>query len=227
MVDTTLITLNSFLSNTYYFNRSNIKWGFDFTHSLANTKALLAYGFESRKLRNLTGKFRWNINKYISTSIAAKQLKNILNTSGAKFNNRNYDILQNIIEPSMAYTYKSNFRLGFTYSYSNKKNTIDSLEKSTNHALSADVKYNILSNSSINMKFTFNQISFKGYTGAANTTVGYLLLDGLLPGKNYLWNIEYTKRLAGNIELSIQYEGRKPGETKMVHVGSASVRAIL
>jgi hypothetical protein len=227
LVDTTLISLNSILTNTYFFNRSSVKWGFDVTHYLSNAKTLLSYGFESRKLRNLSGRIRWNLNKSFSTSISFRQTKNELNTSGTKFDNRNYLIQQNSIEPLISFIHKSKFRFNVSYNFSDKRNTIDSMEKVIAHALTAEVKYNILSSSTLNAKVTLNQLNFNAYTGAANTTVGYVLLDGLLPGKNYLWNVEYTRRLAGNFEVGIQYEGRKPGEARTVHVGRATIRAIL
>lgn len=227
LVDTTLITLYSELTNTYFFNRNSIKWGFDVTHHLLNNKSLLSYGFESRKVRDVGGKIRWNITRNINTTLAVRNSKNELITSGTKFNNRNYQIQLDKIEPTISYVHKSNFRFTVNYSLYNKRNRIDSMEKALVHELGAELRYNILSNSTLNTKFTFNQIDFKAYPGAANSTVGYVLLDGLLPGKNYLWNLEYTRRLAGNFELSIQYEGRKPGEAKTVHIGRASIRAIL
>jgi hypothetical protein len=222
LVDSTLISLNSFLSNSLYFNRSSVKWGVDLTHRLTNSKSLLNYGFESRKLRDISLRGRWNMNKSYTTSVTGKLIKNQLTTP--KFANRNYLIKQVSLEPQVSYIYKSDIRVSVMYSLDKKQNTIGSKEKAVNNAVTTEVRYNVLSNSTVNARFTFNNISFNG---ATNTTVGYIILDGLLPGKNFLWNLELTKRLAGNIELNLQYEGRKPGATRVINTGRASLRALL
>lgn len=225
LADSSLLTLSSFLSNTFFFNRTSPKWGMDITNVISNGKSLLTYGVESRSQRYLALKLRWNISKNISTNWTARTASNELSTP--KFSNRNYKIEQQIAEPSISYIRGTKMRVTFFYSYNSKKNTIGYSEKSTANSFTTETKYNVLSSSSINARFSLSNIQFTyAPGGSANSTVGYILLDGLLPGKNYLWNLEYTKRLSGNLEMTIQYDGRKPGDARTVHIGRATVRAI-
>lgn len=64
------------------------------------------------------------------------------------------------------------------------------------------------------------------YTGNPNTAVSYALLEGLQNGKNYLWSLQADRQLSKTMQLSIQYEGRKTGDNRVVHVGRAQVRAV-
>jgi hypothetical protein len=100
------------------------------------------------------------------------------------------------------------------------------VETYSSNTFNAEMKFNVLQSASIQSKFTYTSIMF-GPLASANTTVGYTMLDGLVPGKNFLWSLELTKRLSNNLEINIQYEGRKPADTRIIHVGRASLRALL
>jgi hypothetical protein len=86
----------------------------------------------------------------------------------------------------------------------------------------------VLQNSSLNARFVFNTIGYsdKMNNNKANTTIAYTMLDGLLPGNNFLWTIDLTRRLLNNVELNFQYDGRQPAKAKTVHTGRASLRAL-
>jgi hypothetical protein len=223
--DTALLSLTSFLSNTFFFNRVNPLWGFDLTHVLNTNKSLLTNGVESRRQNNMSLKLRWNISKSFTTNIVFRNNRNELVTPS--FSNRNYTIKQYVAEPSLSYVKGTKFRVTVGYSLDDKKNNAGFFEHSTNSAINSEVKYNVLSSAGITAKFSVNNIAFTyGSGGSPNSTVGYILLDGLLPGKNYLWNLDFTKRLSNSIEISFQYDGRKPGESRVVHIGRATVRAL-
>ncbi|MCW3111235.1 MAG: hypothetical protein JWQ09_5741, partial [Segetibacter sp.] len=136
-----------------------------------------------------------------------------------------YEIQTINSEPKLTYTSGTNYRLSTSYQFNRKTNRdIYGGERSISNSLNIDGKYNSVNNTSFSGKFTYSNIN---YTGAANTTVSYIMLDALLPGRNLLWNFDLTKRLGNNLELNFQYEGRKPADTRTIHIGRASLRAIL
>jgi len=145
--------------------------------------------------------------------------------STPSFNNRNYSLTGFSSEPRITYSTNTKWRIITYYQYSNNQNksTYGGVQAISN-SLSVESKLNLVQNAGINIKFSSNTIN---YLGIANSTVSYVMLNGLQPGKNYLWNIEFTKRLMNSLEISFNYEGRKAGESKTVNIGRASVRAIL
>ena len=225
--DTDLVTLSTVFLNTISFNRFNSTWGIDLSNLRNNGKSLLTYGYESRSIKDWTAKFRWNFNRSIALLINGRKGKNSLFTPSAQFDNRNYDLDIASVEPMMTFIRSTSLRVATSYKYENKKNVpVYGGEKANSHSINLESKYNVLQNSSITGKFTYNNIDFESKAGNATTTVSYIMLDGLLPGKNYLWSVILTKRLLNNLELNFQYDGRKPATTKTVHIGRASLTAL-
>ncbi|MDF2191900.1 hypothetical protein [Paraflavitalea sp. CAU 1676] len=227
--DTSLITLNSIFINTFSYNRFSPKWGLDINNSRNSNKSLLTYGYESRNVDEWNLRGRWNITRLFMLELSGKSGINELASSNPKFDNRNYKIDLYAIEPRLTFTKGANFRAMVGYKFTNKENQIGGLEHSESNAISSEVKYNILQSTSILGRFTYNNITYSTQDPSANTSspAAYIILDGLLPGKNYLWNLDLTKRLSNSLEINIQYEGRKPGTSRVVHIGRAAIRALL
>ena len=225
-----MLSLNSIFSNSLSFNRFNTRWGLDINTLQNSSKALLIYGQESRLVREQALKGRFSLVKSLWVDWSLRSGVNLLAVSNPKFGNRNYHLRTYAVEPRLNFTRGTNFRLVTGYRYTDKRNQQNEMEIYTAHSSNTEVKYNILQSSSILFKFTYTGINFYTRKNApvnTNSTVSYIMLDGLLPGKNYLWNLDLTKRLSNNLEMNIQYEGRKPGSAKTVHIGRASLRALL
>ena len=224
--DSNLLTYSGFISNTYYFNRSSSRWGLEATQSISSGRSLLVYGFESRKTSNMNGKIRFRLTKRWLGAFAVKSGRDVLSTDNASFQNRNYDIHRITYEPSLTYIYRSNLRIVFTWSHNKKEDRPENNLTVRGNELNTEVKYNVLSGAGITGRFAYNEITWGGSPASALSTAGFVLLDGLQPGKNYIWNLDVVKRIGKNLEMNIQYEGRKPGTGSSIHTGRAGIRAM-
>ena len=223
--DTSLISKSSIFVNSFSYNKLNPNWGFDFSNNRNITKALLTFGYQTQTMNEWSLRTRWNINKSFLLNGILKTGNNYLFSDNKSFVGSNYNINQYSIAPDLSYTRRANLRVSIGYNYNPQKNElIYGGETSYSSSIISEVKYNLIQNTSLVGKFTLNDIH---YTGGLNTTVSYIMLNGLLPGKNYIWGLDLTKKLGSFLELNIAYEGRKPGEGHVIHTGRASLRAIL
>ena len=219
-LDSTLISFDKVFSNSFSFNKFSQHWGLDINSFQASNRAYLSYGFETRVNKNMSIKVRSNWFKTITVDLIGKTTRNILETP--QFSNRNYSVKSSSFEPRITYTHATSFRFIAGYKIDDKNN--EGPEKSMIKSMLIESKYNLVSNTSISAKFNLSNITFNGN---ANTSLGYIMLEGLLPGKNFIWTLDLTKRLSSFLEMNVQYEGRKAGNSGLVNIGRASIRAIL
>jgi hypothetical protein len=221
ILDTALVTLNSSFRNSIFFNQNDPVFGVDMNFQDVRNKSLLTTGFESRVNDFYELRVRWNMNKTFGLILTGKDGQKS-NTSQF-FTSRNYQL--NYLTPEAKLTMQPNlkFRVSVDYVYTEKKNNPENgTETVFSNNLGAELKYNILTKGSINLKLNYIQMN---YNGSPNSAVAYEMLDGLKSGKNATWSLSYQRTLSNNIQVNITYDGRQSENSKMIHTGGASVRA--
>ncbi|HEV2354326.1 MAG TPA: hypothetical protein VGR89_08785, partial [Puia sp.] len=228
--DSALITRNLIMANTFSFNRTDPHWGFDVSNTRNSGKSLLTYGFEDRQNNEWSLRTRLNMTKSVAFTTTLKQGMGQLMNSSSNFDSSNYSLSLLSMEPDIIYTHKSNLRIAFGYRLSTKQNSVRwGGQEYSSAGINSDFKYNILQSTSIQGRFIYSNITYtsKDGTPSVSSPVSYTILEGLAPGRNYEWGIDFTKRLGGNLEISLQYDGRKPAGQGIINTGRAALRAIL
>ena len=218
--DTSLVSFDQLQSHSLSYNKFSQKWGIDLNYLQNTNRAFLSFGEETRSANELALRIRSNWARKFSVDLISKINNNQLLTPS--FTNRNFKINAYAIEPRVSYTKGTTFRAQLGYNYQNKKNIGGETAKIS--SLLFEGKYNIVSNTAIAGKFNYSDIEFDGIPAS---TLGFMMMDGLQPNKNFIWQLDLTKRLNSFIELSFQYEGRKSGSSGIVNLGRAQLRAIL
>lgn len=221
--DSTLINNSSSLVNSVFINRFSNVWGIEYVRNIAGGKSLLNYGIDSRRNEEHLVRGRYNLTKNIQATLQWREGSKSF--SSQYLENRNFLFKTQSYEPSLIFLLlKNQLRTAFSYRNDLRKNEPRfGNEKASIHNFNFDTKYNIPSSGSIALKGTFSNISF---SGNSNSTLGYAMLDGLVNGRNFLWQVSFDRRIAKNVEMTLEYEGRKPGSTSVIHTGKASIRAI-
>jgi hypothetical protein len=223
VADTSIIANLTSLSNTFFFNRSSAVWGGEYTTAYNAGKSLLTYGLEGNNQLRHVVKMRWTFLKAITGNVTGQTGSRAYNSS--LDDGRTYKVQQNNIEPSITWILRSSVRITGSYKYDDRKN--DPLyggEKAVIQSFNLDSRMTTRGLGTIQARATYANIT---YNGLANTSLSFIMLDALQKGTNWLWYLNWERRLSKGIEISLEYEGRKPGENPAIHTGRMSIRAIL
>ncbi len=230
LADTSLVTLSAGWRNALFVNRADPKWDASIAHGDNRSRLAITTGFEQRRNQDITLHGRLNLGRRWSLeSDVAQTLKASDNQT---FNARDYHINAFEAGPKLGWLPSRTFRITTTMKWKNSQNTLGEMETAKQSNWSAEITWNPVSklnaqgfkaSTSLRAKATFADIK---YQGQANSVVSFTMLEGLQNGKNFLWSINLDRQLSKSVQLGLNYEGRKTGENRVVHVGRAQVRAL-
>lgn len=221
IADTSLISFSSTVRNTLFFNRTNALFGADYTYSEVGSKILLANGFDGRLNNFHQINMRWNIKKKFTLTNAGEF--GVRASSADYTTGRDYSITYYKIQPSFIFQPNTKFRVSLDLRWEDKENA-------------QEFGGEIAEIRDIGVQFKFNQAqqgSLQGginavniaYNGVQNNALSFEMLESLRPGVNYTWTLSYQRSISKNLQVSIQYNGRKSEGNSAIHAGGVEVRA--
>ena len=220
VLDSALVSINSSLSNTFYFNRLDPTFGMEFFYLNNKGKTLLTNGFQSREIDQKEIRARYNFSRIYTFE---GNLARIEKHSGSEFfAGRNYNIESIRMEPVFIYQPSVKFRLSFNAIYEEKENSIGN-EASINRTLGGSVEFNEAGKGSISVEVDYVNIDFN--SSDDNSSLAYEMLEGLQAGSNFVWNVSWQRNLSNNLQLNITYHGRSSEDLNTIHTGGMQVRA--
>ena len=213
--------MSNSLRNSLFFNRSSSKYSVELVTQLFANKNLLINGTDFISTNKDQIKFRWNINK--SFMVNSQLSKEIKKNSSTYMTNRNYDIENKEINNRISFQPNTLFRVALNGRYSEKRNSIEyGNEKAFINDIGIELRRSKRDKGLLNGELHFVNIN---YNGESSSTIGFEMLEGLQLGKNITWKLGFQKNMSNNIQISINYNGRKSEENKSIHTGSMQMRA--
>ena len=221
VVDSNLISINSSFRNTLYFNRNSRDYGAEYTYTSNSTKNLNTTGFDgTQQWKHLTD-LRYNVSKdwQINLILSASEKR----VTSDLFENRNYTLTINDVEPKLTYQPNPSFNVIASYKVSSKENiAVSDGENSSEQNAGLELRFNQPGKGSLTAKANYIEIT---YEGDALSPIAYDMLQGLLPGTNGTWEATYQRTLGKNLQMNLTYFGRISENTDVVHSGGVQVRA--
>ncbi|HND89219.1 MAG TPA: hypothetical protein PK971_12870, partial [Saprospiraceae bacterium] len=228
--DTALASLSRSVRNALFLNRAQPAWDASFAQGDNQNHVLLTTGFERRRHLDRTLHGRINLSRHWSAE--ADVVLGEKSSQNEAFSTRNFQIIYWEAGPKLSWLPDPSFRSVAEVKAKTSQNHLGSRERATQTEWVGELTWNprgqqnaqgFRAATSLRLRATFADIR---YVGAPNTAVAFSMLEGLQDGRNFLWTLSLDRQLSKSVQLNLQYEGRKTGDRRTVHVGRAQVRAV-
>ena len=212
--------------NQIFLFRSNSKFGIQLVKFTNQRKDFLSTGFETRFSSKNKMAVRFRPDDITTINLDLTNGIKYLENKGFQTNSYYLDLIE--YEPSYSLVFLNKYRLKASYKYAKKINDgdrfvsdgLDSTRGIFNN-YSLQFRYFKSQAGNLNMKLSYVQVK---YNTALNTPIAFAVLEGLQPGKNFVWGVGVDRLYKSNLQLNLSYDGRKSETGPIVHIGSMTLR---
>jgi hypothetical protein len=222
IADTLLLSAQSSNRHTLFFNRSDPKFGTDITYQDQQVRQLLSNGIEERTNFSWLANIRWNFIQSMGIQLAGESGEKA--SKAEAFNTRDYKIERYVFTPKLNFQPGAIYRIALSYRFEKKFNKQpEGLgERAEVQDAGFEWRYSSVKKGIITAKFNYVNINFNA---ESNSAIAYEMLEGLKQGSNFTWGLSVQRNLGNSLQISLNYEGRKPSDIKTIHTGSVQARA--
>lgn len=220
--ETYLVSAGNVLRGTLFYRKSDPKFSGDFTTQQVMNKAFLLSGFETRTEQSNVLNFRKSIES--STQILLQFTSGKKETSSDFLATRNFTSTYFTTTPSFAFQPTNNKRFALLGELAWRDgNASETAFHASSISLGADGQIESKNGQLFKSEVKYTRIQFEG--DAAGPVV-YDALGGLQPGNNLTLSCAWRKTINQNLQLALNYNGRKSDGRDLVHAGNMSVRLL-
>ena len=221
VADSNLVSIESALRGTLFFNRNNPRFGFQFSVREVQNKTLLANGFDSRELSVYEGIVRVLVAQQFT--LRAFGSYGLDGAAADYITGRNYSIDRWEVKPELTWQPGTQYRVAVELRYADKVNALAlGGEEATIESITASFRVGSAEKGSVEGRLSYVNIA---YSGTDQNALAFAMLEGLVPGRNGTWSLDVRRNVARNLQLSVRYEGRTSSSAGTVHSGGLQARA--
>ena len=206
--------------NSLFFNRGKQRYSTSYTFLTTKSRNALSFGSIENNLKSNQVRFTHKL----TSSWLFDFRTNLENSESISenFSTKNFKIDKYNVNPKLSYLLNDTTRFDIFYQFANQENTIDAKEILKQQKYGVSFSFAKNEKSAITGEFNFISNTF---SGNANAPVGYQMMQGLQPGKNYTWSLLAQKKLTKFLDLNLNYLGRKTETSRVIHTGNIQLKA--
>lgn len=216
-----LSSRNLWKSN-FYYNRGGIAF-LEASWSNSNRKQLMIDGFEGmdRSAFHLVG----TLNSFQDWNISAAYRQSANTSFSEVVEERDYQFNTTSVNPKITWQGGRNLRVSLAYRNDNKL----SPDESSGGAVlvnSIELANKLIQAKNGILEGKFSYVSVESELLDNQSPLAFEMFEGLRAGDNYVWNLSLRRKIIGDLNLILQYFGRKSQDSKTIHNGSVQLTAL-